>query len=129
MARVMVVEDDPDIRALVAARLKGRGHAVRQAGSAQEAMGVVTEVGMPELVVLDVGLPVVDGVQLLGMLRAAPGGADLAAVFLSARVEPADIERGRAAGAEYLTKPFVATALLSAVDRLLSARVAVEDGW
>ncbi len=123
----MVVEDDPDIRALVAARLSSRGHRVRGAGSAQEAMAVVDELGVPELVVLDVGLPVTDGVELLGMLRQREGGADLPAIFLSARVEPADIERGRAAGAEYLTKPFVANALFMAVDRLLVPKVA--EGW
>ncbi len=124
---MMVVEDDPDIRALVMTRLSNRGHRVRGAGSAEEAMAVVDELGVPELVVLDVGLPLTDGVELLGMLRAREGGADLPAIFLSARVEPADIERGRAAGAEYLTKPFIANALFAAVDRLLAPRAA--EGW
>ncbi len=88
---------------------------------------MVDELGVPELVVLDVGLPVTDGVELLGMRRRREGGADLPAIFLSARVEPADIERGRAAGPEYLTKPFVANALFMAVDRLLVPRAS--EGW
>lgn len=73
MARVLVVEDDQDIRDLVARRLQGAGHQVAPAASADEALAVVTERGAPELAVLDVGPPHVDGFELLARLRGVEG--------------------------------------------------------
>ncbi len=119
MAKVLVVEDDVDIRALVVARLRGAGHKVIAAANGGEAVAVVTGRGRPDVAVLDIGLPGADGFEVLADLRHATGASDLPAVFLSARVQQADIDRGRSMGAYYLTKPFVASALLSTVERAL----------
>ena len=119
MARVLVVDDDPDILRLVQMRLAANGHAVLCAGSAAEAFSVLETSGAPDVVVLDVGLPGTDGLELLQQLRDREELAGLPAVFLSARVSEEDVARGRALGATYLTKPFVATALLTAIDRAL----------
>ncbi|MDP9418210.1 MAG: response regulator [Actinomycetota bacterium] len=125
MANVLVVEDDADIRSLVALRLRSAGHRVITAGDATEALSMVAERGAPDVAVLDVGLPGTDGFGVLEQLRATPGAAALPAVFLSARVQDADIERGRAMGAYYLTKPFVASALINTVARC----VPQADSW
>lgn len=121
MARLLVVEDDPDIRELVVARLQRARHAVVAADNAEAALDVVRDRGAPDVAILDVGLPGTDGMQLLQQIRDLVGNGQLPAVFLSARVQEEEIARGRGMGAVYLTKPFVASALISTVDRLVSA--------
>ena len=127
MNRVLVVEDDPDIRMLVVARLKQAGYRVRGGGDGASALEAVADTGQLALFVLDVGLPDLDGFDLLQQLRRMPGSESTPAIFLSARVQEADIERGRALGAQYLTKPFVATALLNKVASCLAA--STDDAW
>jgi CheY-like chemotaxis protein len=129
MARILVVDDDPDIRNLVVRSVQASGHQVLGAGDANEALQVVRDKGAPEAVVLDVVMPDTDGLTLLRQLRAELG-EDVPAVFLSGRVEPADIEAGVALGARYLTKPFVKTALLNALDTVLAeAAERRPSGW
>ena len=116
MARVLVVDDDADIRALVTRRVRSEGHAVIDVGSAAEAIKAVDERGAPDVAVLDISMPGMDGLELLETLRAHEGLSDLPAIFLSARVQEADVEHGRSLGAKYLTKPFIATALIKAIE-------------
>ena len=118
MARVLVVDDDPDILELVKLRLHARGHAVLVASSGPEALDLLAGRQPPEVAVLDVGMPDMTGFELLQRLRATTGYERMPAIFLSARVQPRDIEQGRALGAQYLTKPFVTTALLKAIERV-----------
>jgi DNA-binding response OmpR family regulator len=130
MAKILVVEDDPDMLALIVRRLRQADHRVLDALSGAAATAVLEEKGVPDVVVLDVTLPDVNGFELLGMLRAQTEQPDLPAVFLSGRVLQADITAGRALNAFYLTKPFNATALLGAVDAVLdSVRVAAPKDW
>lgn len=124
-ARVLVVEDDEDIRHLVVAHLTRAGHAVKAVASGSEAVAVCGAGTPPDLLVLDVGLPDTSGFDLIGDLRALPSCAEVPAVFLSARVQEADIALGRSLGAVYLTKPFVASALLGKIDELLREARAV----
>lgn len=126
MSKLLVVDDDPDILALVQLRLQRAGHKVVGASSGAEALAIVAERGAPDLAVLDVSMPGMSGLELLSTLREQQA-QDLPAVFLSARVQPEDIERGRSLGATYLTKPFVASALLNAVERALAE--ASSAGW
>ena len=126
MARILVVDDDADIRALVSRRVRAQGHAVIEVGSAVEALTAVEERGAPDVAVLDISMPGMDGLELLETLRAQEGLADLPAIFLSARVQEADVERGRSLGATYLTKPFIASALLKAIEESLRPS---EEGW
>ncbi len=125
MARVLIVEDDPDILNLVSTRCRRAGHKVLGVTSGPDALDVLDERSSPDVVVLDVGLPDMTGFELLGKLRERPGLAELPAIFLSARVQPEDIDAGRALGAAYLTKPFVASALLTAIERALPS----DDTW
>jgi DNA-binding response OmpR family regulator len=130
MARVLIVEDDADIRALVARRVQAAGHAVIACEDAETALAVIGEHGVPEVAVLDISLPGMDGMDLLSELRALLGRPDFPAIFLTARVNNEDVERGRAMGCQYLTKPVIFTALLGSIDRAMpSASGAVLGGW
>lgn len=121
MGRVLVVEDDDVVRGVVTANLQRAGHLVLEAETAQAALD---EVGArptaPEIAVLDVGLPDMDGFALVGALREHPQMADMPVIFLSGRVSEQDIAHGRALGCTYLTKPFIASALLAAIERNLA---------
>lgn len=128
-AKVLVVDDDPGVRLLVVRRLQQAGYRVRDASGAGEALEWIETHGSPDVVVLDVNMPEVDGFELLTEIRNRVGQPELPAVFLSGQVESQDITEGRSLGAVYLTKPFVATALLNALERLLAARDAPVNDW
>lgn len=120
MAHILVVDDDPDIRAMIMKRVQLSGHRVLGAGSASETLSLVADRGVPDLVVLDVSMPDMDGLELLGTLQSQQTTSLVPAIFLSGRVTEADIAAGRARGARYLTKPFVAAALISAIEGALA---------
>lgn len=122
MARILVVDDDLNTVRIVTARLQSKGHQVIGSLSPQEALEAVASRGHPDVVVLDVSMPEMSGLDLLTELRAQEGLSGLPAIFLSARVLPEHIEAGRALGAVYLTKPFIASALLNAIDEAVSPR-------
>lgn len=128
MSRLLVVDDDPVVLSLLQLRLKTGGHRVISASDPDEALRVVEQRGLPDVAVLDVSMPGMSGLELLAHLRQRPGAEKLPAIFLSARVEAQDVEAGRALGADYLTKPFVASALLAAVERAVDSS-ASNDGW
>jgi DNA-binding response OmpR family regulator len=120
MAKVLVVDDDADILRLVEVRLLRAGHQVMPADGATAALTLIEQGGSPDLAVLDVGLPGVDGLQLLDAIRERAGLRSMPAVFLCARGMPEDIAKGEAMGAAYLTKPFVPSDLLAAVEAAVS---------
>ena len=128
MARVLVVEDEPTMRELVSARLKAAGHQIVAAESGAAAVEVVTLRGAPDVAVLDIGLPDTDGYTLLASLRDAAGTKPFGAVFLSGEIEQASIDRGHDMGAIYLTKPFIASALLQAIEQAIEP-IQADDGW
>lgn len=115
MARVLVVEDDPGIRMLLEVKIRRMGHLVVGAGSSAEALEVLHDKPAPDVAVLDVLMPGMSGLELLGRLRQDPHYASMGAIFLSGRVETADIEAGTALGARYLTKPVVISVLELAI--------------
>ncbi len=125
MARLLVVEDDPDILSLVTARCRAAGHKVLPATSGQQALEALGDTP-PDVAILDVGLPMMTGFELLTELRKREGMDAVPAIFLSARVQQESIDAGRALGATYLTKPFVASALLTAIERALPV---ADEAW
>ena len=132
MARILIVDDDPDIVKMVVRRLQHANHKAHGVTTRPEAIAFVAEQGSPDVVVLDVDMPDGSGLELLGMLREQTGSDDLPAIFLSSRMRPEDIAAGRELDAVYLTKPFVGNALLSAVENVLDAhakRHASDDDW
>ena len=130
MSRILVVDDDPNLRELVSIRLQKVGHRVLTAGSAGEALALVDQRGAPDVVVLDVTMPGMSGLELLPVMRALDGCDELPAIFLSGRVEEHHIRVGRAMGASYLTKPFSANALTKTIEKLTQRALAVvPTGW
>jgi CheY-like chemotaxis protein len=126
MARVLVVDDDPDTVRIVTFRLQSNGHRVIGTTSAKTALQAVGERGRPDVAILDVTMPEMSGMELLVHLRAMEGSDNLPAIFLSARVRDDEVEEGRAMGATYLMKPFIASALLRAIDEAI---VPTFDSW
>lgn len=101
--RVLVVDDEAPLRQLVAAYLAGEGHEVREAADGVGALAIA-ESFAPDLVVLDLGLPGLDGLEVCRRLRDV---SDCYIVMVTARDDEADLLRGLSAGADdYLTKPF-----------------------
>ena len=108
MASVFLVEDDRHIRDAVARALEAKGHAVRSSGRALDALGEIVA-DPPDVVVLDLGLPDVDGSQLLRMLR---GVTAVPVIVATARDDESEIVRLLDAGADdYLVKPFSGAAV------------------
>lgn len=125
MSRVLVVDDEEGVRILLQAHLKQSGHRVLTASSAQGALAAVREHGPPDVAVLDVSLPDVQGFDLAQQLRSESGCDELPIIFLSANVDQVHIDRGRAMGAVYLTKPYIRAALCNAIDKAVTS----PDGW
>ena len=126
---VLVIDDDPDIRRIVGFALVNVGRFdVRLASGAEEALALIAE-ARPDVVLLDVSMPLADGPQTLALLRAMPSMKDVPIAFLTAAVgesqpgtsraqESADALR-RVGAADIISKPFVFEDLCERVRRLL----------
>jgi two-component system KDP operon response regulator KdpE len=116
MARLLIIEDDLDIRTLLVGALRERGHAVATATTAMDGLQTALD-DRPDLVVLDLGLPDVDGGEMLRMLRAV---SPVPLIVATARDDEAEIVRLLDAGADdYLVKPFTAAQLDARVRAVL----------
>jgi CheY-like chemotaxis protein len=122
MTRVLIVDDQPDIRRLIRMTLEDEPFELQEAADGEQALAAVAA-WRPDLILLDVMMPGrFDGLQVCASVRANPGSADTRVVLLSARADGQDRDAGHAAGAdEYLTKPFSPLQLLETIDRLLPA--------
>jgi len=118
MARLLVVEDEPDLRELLVQRLSAAGHEVVSVASGAAALRTLDEEPPPDAAVLDVDLPGRDGVSLLAELRQAHPG--LPALFITVLWSGELLARMKATGCPYLTKPFAAKELRDALDGVLS---------
>ncbi len=118
-ARVLVVEDEPDIAALVAYQLAREGMRVETVGDGAAALGAV-EREVPDLIVLDLMLPGLSGYEVLRALRGQPATREVPVVVLTARREEEDRIRGLELGADdYVTKPFSPRELVLRVGAVL----------
>jgi DNA-binding response OmpR family regulator len=116
MADVLVVDDDPTVREVVVSYLRAGGHRVREAGDGERALGAVAE-ARPDLVVLDLMLPGIDGLEVCRRLR-RQGSVPI--VMLTALGGEADRVVGLELGADdYVTKPFSPRELVLRVDSIL----------
>jgi len=121
--RILVVEDEQDVAGLLQARLEANGYEVHVEASGREALADVFEL-QPDLVILDLMLPDMDGYAVSARLRAMYRAWTMPILMLTARDQPRDKLRGYGAGADaYLTKPYEAGELLGAVARLLHHEV------
>ncbi|MEU9783808.1 response regulator transcription factor [Streptomyces phaeochromogenes] len=116
MVHLLIVEDDPTIRTPLIRALRERGHAVAAAHTAMSGLQTALD-ERPDLVVLDLGLPDLDGIELLRMLRAV---SPVPVIIATARDDEAEIVRGLDAGADdYVVKPFTAAQLDARVRAVL----------
>jgi two-component system response regulator MprA len=117
--RVLVVEDDQEIADVLRRTLRQEGHDVRSAGDGEQALAAVAEF-MPDLVILDLGLPKLDGVEVLRRLRSDD---DVPVLILTARSDLDDRVEGLDTGADdYLVKPFERQELLARMRALMRRR-------
>lgn len=131
--RVLIVDDEPNIRDLVSVALRFHGFTVETAGNGKDALSVLAEARSAEeagahidLVVLDVMLPDVDGFELCRRLRAEGDGVPV--IFLTARDTPSDTVTGLTLGGDdYVTKPFSVEALIARVGAVLRRTRVDED--
>lgn len=119
MARVLVVEDSPDIAELIAHYLTGAGYGVTVSGNGAEGLRLARQ-SPPDAIVLDLMLPGMDGLHVCQALRGEASTAAIPVIMLTARGEEADRIRGLELGADdYLTKPFSPKELVARVAALL----------
>lgn len=114
--RVLVVDDDPELQELVEVLLSSIGVEAVPAKSAAEGAQVLRTPPLPDLVVLDLMLPDVSGLELLRQMRQKNLFDDLPVIILSALADPDQIRDGLQAGADrYITKPYIASNLTTVV--------------
>ncbi len=125
MAQIVLIEDDLDIRRLVADALAAQGHDVESAAAALEGLQMTVK-GKPDLVVMDLGLPDLDGTELLRMIRAV---SQVPIIVITARGADEVVVRTLDSGADdYLVKPFSVAQLEARVRALLRRGAAADSG-
>lgn len=120
MARILIAEDEPDIRELVAFTLRFAGHEVVTTSNGEEAYNKAQEM-IPDLIMMDVRMPRMTGYDACRAMKQIPALKDIPVVFLSAKGQESEIQSGLEAGAEeYLLKPFAPDQLVERVKAILS---------
>jgi len=119
MAKILIAEDERDIRDLIAFTLRFAGHEVFVATNGEEAVEMAPQVS-PDLVIMDVRMPRMTGYEACKTMKADPDLKDIPVVFLTARGQESEIQQGLEAGAEeYLLKPFAPDQLTNRVKAIL----------
>ena len=122
MARILVAEDDPGSIKLLDFRLKSLGYEVIFAVDGGKALEIATK-EKPDLVLLDVMMPVMNGFQVLRKLKSQEETKNIPVIMLTSKVQEKDIVVGLEAGAaDYITKPFSFAELIARVNRTLASR-------
>jgi DNA-binding response OmpR family regulator len=122
MATVLVVDDDPVILQLLHVNFEMDGFSVLAARDGEEALAVA-RARQPDVIVTDVMMPRVSGLDLLAALREDPSTKAIPVLLLSARAQATDVREGLEAGADdYVTKPFEPLDLVEQVARLVEGR-------
>ena len=122
MARILVADDDPLSIKLLNFRLRSVGHEVISAVDGGEALEIATR-EEPDLVLLDIMMPVMNGFQVLRKLRSQEETKNIPVIMLTSKVQEKDVVFGLEAGAEdYITKPFSFAELNARVNRVLTSR-------
>ena len=116
--KVLICDDDPVILRLLQVNLEIEGYDVVIAHHGEEAVDKALA-ETPDLVILDIMMPRMDGYEACRQIRSHDETKEVPIVFLSARAQQSDIDKGRAYGvSDYLTKPFDPTDLLEVIERL-----------
>ncbi len=116
---IMVVDDSPDLVEIVRLTLEGKGFNVRCAYSGKELLAAL-EKEKPDLILLDIMMPGMDGLEVLVRLKWKLGTASIPVILLTAKVHHEDVLRGYKLGTDhYIKKPFDNTQLVTSINRLL----------
>jgi two-component system, OmpR family, alkaline phosphatase synthesis response regulator PhoP len=116
---IMVVDDNPDIITIVKTILEGKGYNVLSASSGQELLSLLNN-QKPDLIILDIMMPEMDGLEVLGRLKGVTETASIPVILLTAKVQYEDVLGGYKLGADYyITKPFTSTQLVNGINLLL----------
>jgi DNA-binding response OmpR family regulator len=119
--KVLLIDDDPAIRVLIRVNLEAAGIELLEAGDGETGLALARS-ARPDIIVLDVALPVLDGWQVGRELKDDPMTHEIPLVFMSAYAQREDLERGLRIGAvDYITKPFDPTALAHRLRQILAA--------
>ncbi len=127
MAKLLIVEDEADIRELISFNLEMSGYEVLKARDGEEGLAMARS-EMPDLIILDLMLPGMDGIKVCSHLKKDPEAKNIPIIMLTARSEDDDIVNGLETGADdYITKPFSPRILIARVKAALR-RVKTESG-
>ncbi|MCU0519423.1 MAG: response regulator [Anaerolineae bacterium] len=122
MAKILIAEDERDIRDLITFTLQFAGHEVVSARNGAEAVDQALA-ALPDLILLDVRMPTMTGYEACEALKAQPETKDIPVIFLSAKGQDVEIRQGLEAGAaDYILKPFAPDELAAQVQRVLESR-------
>jgi len=117
---ILVADDDPDILSIVSMSLETQGYTVYKATNGREAVDLARE-HHPDLILMDMMMPVVSGYEAVGELKADATTKDIIIVGLSAKAMATDMERATDVGIDgYITKPFRIAQVLSVVESYLN---------
>ena len=124
MARILIAEDEPDIRNLITFTLRFAGHEVIDAVNGADALAKAKEMAqageLPDLILMDVRMPRMTGYEACELIKADKLLKDVPVAFLSAKGQEAEIQMGLDVGAaDYIVKPFSPDQLTAKIDELL----------
>ena len=124
---VLVVDDTPANLRFLVEMLTKRGYAVRPALDGRFAI-MSAQADPPDLILLDIMMPYMDGFEVCRELKADPALRDIPVIMLTAKSQQVDIQKGKDAGADdYITKPFRPSTLRKKFNEVLDARHIIED--
>ena len=117
--KIVLAEDEPQIARLIEFKLKKEGYDVTWRENGEEALKAI-KADKPDLILLDIMMPVMDGYEVLRRLKEDENLTDIPVIMLTARAQEKDVVKGIDLGAEdYITKPFHPAELLARVKRIL----------
>ena len=123
MARVLVIDDEPDVLLLCRVNLQHAGHQVTETLDGAEGVNLARQ-NAPDVVVLDLMLPQMDGYEVLEALHADPATRDLPVIVLTAKAQVSEHSRSLAEGAVgFMTKPFAPDDLVRHLERVLGMSI------
>jgi two-component system phosphate regulon response regulator PhoB len=118
--KILVVEDEDEIRELISFKLRGAGYDVFTANDGEQGLEVATQI-IPALVIIDWMMPRMNGVDAVAAMRADATLRTIPVIMLTAKGQEQDVQRGFAAGVDdFIIKPFSPRELMSRVDAALS---------
>jgi two-component system alkaline phosphatase synthesis response regulator PhoP len=122
MAKILIAEDERDIRDLITFTLRFAGYEVVAANNGEEAVGLAQQ-ERPDLILMDVRMPRMTGYEACAVMKEDPNLKDIPVIFLSAKGQESEIQAGMSAGAtEYLLKPFAPDQLTARIQSILTQR-------